>query len=145
MCGMHECMWVWMHDMYECMACTNACNYECMWVWMHVSMNAWHIWMHVSMNAWHVWMRGMYECMYISMNAYIRMNPWHAWMLALALSRTHTHTTCDHTHHHTCVHHQEWETGWSGEGLLWEDRCSVCDEIGHDNNACVNTTDVWYT
>ena len=64
-------------------------------------------------------------------------------MLALILSRT--HSTCDYTHHHTCVHHQEWETGWSGEGLLWGDRCSVCDEIGHDNNACVNTTDVWYT
>ena len=40
-----------------------------------------------------------------------------------------THSACDYTHHHTCVRHREWETGWSGTGLLSGDMCSVCDEI----------------
>ena len=62
-------------------------------------------------------------------------------MLALSISRKHSVCSFDYTYTHhdtmvlvrTCVHHREWETGWSGEGLLWGDTCmhmcSVCDEI----------------
>ena len=47
-----------MHDMYECMACINACKYA----FILTCMNAWH----VSMNAWHVSMNAMKVCMYVS-------------------------------------------------------------------------------
>ena len=65
----------------------------------------------------------------------------HTIMFALALSLTHSMHTYDYTHHpvclpstshshtllvitssyihhHTCVHHQEWETGWSGKDVV---------------------------